>query len=122
MALVTVLFVAAILTVVASTATFVSIQEFRAGGDEYPAGTFVVRLDQPNLIVLSDGRVIPATAQTVVMVDNRAIPYTALHPGARVVIYPNGQAAVVTDSYPSAFPAVMPEAGLREKEAERNSP
>ena len=86
------------------------------------AGT-VMRFDQPNLIVLSDGRVIPATAQTVVMVDNRAVPLSTLRPGTRVVIYPNGQAAIVSDSYPSAFPApVLPEAGLRDKEMERNSP
>jgi hypothetical protein len=83
----------------------------------------VVRFDQPNLIVLSDGRVVPATAQTVVMVDSRAVPYTTLRPGTRVVIYPNGQAAVVTDPIPAAFPwVVTPEAGLREKELERNAP
>ena len=85
-----------------------------------PVSGTVMRLDQPNLIVLSDGRVIPATAQTVVMVDNRAVPISTLRPGSRVVIYPNGQAALVTD-YPSAFP-ISPEAGLREKEIERNSP
>jgi len=83
------------------------------------SGSFV-RLDQPNMIVLSDGRVIPATTQTVVMVDNRAVPYTALRPGTPVVIYPNGQAAVVGDPY--AFPAPVPESGIREKEMERNSP
>ena len=82
----------------------------------------MVRFDQPNMIVLSDGRVIPATSQTVVMVDNRAVPYTALRPGTPVVIYPNGQTAVVTD--PSALPAgaIYPESGLREKEIERNAP
>jgi hypothetical protein len=86
-----------------------------------PVSGTVVRVDQPNLIVLSDGRVIPATVQTVVMVDNRAVPYTALHPGSHVVIYPNGQAAGVTDPY--AFPRpISPEAGLREKEIERNAP
>jgi hypothetical protein len=82
----------------------------------------VVRVDQPNTIVLSDGRVIPATAQTVVMVDNRAVPLTSLRPGAQVVVYPNGQAAVMAD--PAALPGsvVAPEAGLREKEMERNAP
>ena len=83
------------------------------------AGT-VVRFDQPNLIVLSDGRVVPATTQTVVMVDNRAVPLTALQPGSRVVIYPNGQAAVVPD-HPSAFP-LSADPGLRNKEVERNAP
>jgi hypothetical protein len=80
----------------------------------------VVRFDQPNMIVLSDGRVIPATAQTVVMVDNRAVPYATLQPGTRVVIWPNGQTSLVTDPIPAAFPwPIGPEAGLREKEAER---
>ena len=83
----------------------------------------VVRFDQPNLIVLSDGRVIPATPQTVVMVDNRAVPYTTLAPGMRVVVYPNGQAALVQDPIPAAFPwPIYPEAGLREQETERNAP
>jgi hypothetical protein len=85
------------------------------------AGT-VVRFDQPSVIVLSDGRVVPATAQTVVMVDNRVVPYATLQPGTQVVIYPNGQAAVVTD--PSALPRgpISPGAGLREKEMEHNAP
>jgi len=80
----------------------------------------VVRLDQPNRIILSDGRVIPATAQTVVMVENRAVPVSALQPGTTVVIYPQGQVGVVADPY--ALPgAVYPEMGLREREAERSS-
>jgi hypothetical protein len=82
----------------------------------------VVRFDQPNAIVLSDGRVIPATAQTVVMVDNRPVPFTALRPGYQVVIYPNGQtSAVINDPYAFAGPR-YPEMGLREKETERNAP
>ena len=86
-----------------------------------PVTGTVVRFDQPNMIVLSDGRVVPATAQTVVMVDNRAVPVTTLQPGTRVVIYPNGQAAIVND--PAAVPRpISPEAGLREKENERNAP
>ncbi|HEV8142385.1 MAG TPA: hypothetical protein VGQ77_05975 [Methylomirabilota bacterium] len=81
----------------------------------------VVRFDQPNMIVLSDGRVIPATTQTVVMVDNRPVPFTTLQPGSQVVIYPQGHAAFVSDPY--AFPGPWyPELGLREKELERNSP
>jgi hypothetical protein len=82
----------------------------------------VVRIDHPNTIVLSDGRVIPATSQTVVMVDNRAVPLAALRPGSQVVIYPDGQAAVVGE--PSALPGsvVAPEAGLRQEELERNAP
>lgn len=82
----------------------------------------IVRLDQPNTIVLSDGRMIPATAQTVVMVDNRAVPLTTLRPGYQVVIYPNGQTgAVINDPYAFAGPR-YPEMGLREKEMERNAP
>ena len=82
----------------------------------------VVRLDQPNTIILSDGRMIPATAQTVVMVDNRAVPFTTLRPGYQVVIYPNGQTgAVINDPYAFAGPG-YPEMGLREKEMERNAP
>jgi hypothetical protein len=79
----------------------------------------VIRFDQPNSIVLSDGRVIPATQQTVVMVDNHAVPIATLRPGTNVVIYPNGQ-AIVADPY--AFPAAYPEMGLREQANERNSP
>ena len=82
----------------------------------------VVRLDQPNMIVLSDGRMIPATAQTVVMVDNRVVPFTTLRSGYQVVIYPNGQTGVVVNA-PYAFAGPRyPEMGLREKEMERNGP
>jgi hypothetical protein len=80
----------------------------------------VTRFDQPNMIVLSDGRVVPATAQTTVMVDNRAVPYTTLQPGTRVMIYPNGYAVAEPSALPSA--AVYSEMGLREKEMERNAP
>src|SRR5262249_37158037 len=90
-----------------------------------PAGVVsgtVVRFDQPNTIVLSDGRVVPATAQTVVMVDNRAVPLTTIQPGASVVIYPNGTQAVVTNPYASpAFP-VYRESGRGENETEPQPP
>ena len=89
-----------------------------------PVSGTVVRVDQPNMIVLSDGRVIPATPQTVVMVDNRAVPITALRPGTHVVVYPNGQAVITEPSALPLFPTepVGPEAGLREKARERNAP
>ena len=88
-----------------------------------PVSGTVVRVDQPNTIVLSDGRVIPAGTQTVVMVDNRAVPITALRPGAHVVIYPNGEAVVAEPSALPGFPPpVGPEAGLRETARERNAP
>ena len=82
----------------------------------------VVRIDQPNTIVLSDGRMIPATSQTVVLMDNRPVPFTALRPGSHVVIYPNGQTRVISGD-PSAMPLLTyPEIGLREKEMERTAP
>jgi hypothetical protein len=81
----------------------------------------VVRFDQPNMIVLSDGRAIPATTQTVVTIDNRPVPVTMLQPGTQVVIYPHGHATFVSDPYASPGPW-YPEIGLREKELERNAP
>jgi hypothetical protein len=80
----------------------------------------VTRFEQPNMIVLSDGRVIPATTQTVVMVDNRAVPLTTLRPGTHVMIYPHGP-TIVSDPYASPG-LIYPEIGIREKEAGRNSP
>ena len=64
----------------------------------------VSRFDQPNFIVLTDGRVIPANASTVVLVNNQSVPVAMLQPGMPVTIYPNGQAA----EYPYALPASMP--------------
>ena len=92
-----------------------------APGVAVVSGT-VLRVDQPNVIVLSDGRMVPATTQTIVMMDNRPVPLASLQPGAPIVIYPNGQASVLaTDPY--AFPrAWYPGIGLREMEMERNSP
>ena len=82
----------------------------------------VVRVDQPNMIVLSDGRMIPATSQTVVLMDSRPVPFATLRPGSHVVIYPDGQTGIISGD-PSAMPRLTyPEMGLREKEAERNSP
>lgn len=63
----------------------------------------VSRLDHPNFIVLTDGRVIAANANTVVMVNNQSVPVTMLQPGTPVMIYPNGPA-----DYPSAMPAAIP--------------
>ena len=61
----------------------------------------VSRFEQPNLIVLMDGRVIPANANTLVIVNNQSVPLTMLQPGTSVAIYPNGPVA----EYPSAMPA-----------------
>ncbi len=60
----------------------------------------ISRFDQPNLIVLTDGRAIPADAHTVVIVNNQRVPVAMLQPGMPVAIYPNGVA-----EYPSAMPA-----------------
>src|SRR5262249_54787458 len=65
----------------------------------YYTGT-VSRIDS-NTIVLSDGRRIPTTDRTVVLVDDRAVMISKLTPGTRVVVYPNGQQAVVAPA-PSA--------------------
>jgi hypothetical protein len=71
-----------------------------------PASASVVgtvsRLDHPNFIVLTDGRVIAANANTVVMVNNQSVPVAMLQPGTPVTIYPNGPA-----EYPSAMPATI---------------
>jgi hypothetical protein len=81
----------------------------------------VVRVDRGSAIVLSDGRVISTTPGTVIMVDNRPAQVTTLTPGSHVVIYENGDAAVV--GAPAASPPLIyPEAGLREWEQRRQSP
>ncbi len=63
----------------------------------------VSRFDQPNFIVLTDGRVIPANANTVVIVNNQSVPAAILQPGTPVTIYPNGQFV----EYPYAMPAAI---------------
>src|SRR5437899_2542419 len=96
----------------------------------------VSRIDSTT-IVLSDGRRIPTTQQTVVLVDDRAVMIAKLEPGTRVVIYPNGQQAAVVGSQSVVTtpetrvittPAVvMPpepvklQGGLREVEASRQA-
>jgi hypothetical protein len=92
------------------------------------AGT-IARVDS-DTIVLSDGRRIPTTAQTVVLVDNRTVMISKLTPGTQVVIYPNGQqvavmpSQLVTRVIPTPAVVVPPEpvklqGGLREFEASR---
>jgi len=96
----------------------------------------VSRIDSTT-IVLSDGRRIPTTQQTVVLVDDRAVMISKLEPGTQVVIYPNGQQAAVAGSQSVVTtpetrvittPAVvMPpepvklQGGLREFEASRQA-
>src|SRR5437867_2301081 len=96
----------------------------------------VSRIDSTT-IVLSDGRRIPTTQQTVVLVDDRAVMIAKLEPGTRGVIYPNGQQAAVVGSQPvgttpetrviTAPAVVVPpepvklQGGLREFEASRQA-
>jgi len=96
----------------------------------------VSRIDSTT-IVLSDGRRIPTTQQTVVLVDDRAVMIAKLEPGTRVVIYPNGQQAAVVGSQSvvttpetrviTAPAVVVPpepvklQGGLREFEASRQA-
>ena len=63
----------------------------------------VSRFDQPNFIVLTDGRVIPANATTLAIVNNQSVPVAMLQPGMPVTIYPNGQVA----EYPYVMPAAV---------------
>jgi hypothetical protein len=83
---------------------------------EYARGT-VVRVDQPGVLVLSDGRTVPTTSDTVVYIDRRPVTVTNVQPGTHVVVYRDGDTTVVTD--PAASPRLYPEAGLREKEMDR---
>jgi hypothetical protein len=83
---------------------------------EYARGT-VVRVDQPGVLVLSDGRTVPTTSDTVVYIDRRPVTVTNVQPGTQVVVYRDGNSTVVTD--PAASPRLYPEAGLREKEMDR---
>jgi ribosomal protein L14 len=80
----------------------------------------VVRMDQPGVIVLSDGRAIQTTANTVVLIDNRPVAVTTVQPGARVVIFQDGTTMAVVNE-PAASPALSPEAGIREMENDRQS-
>ena len=63
----------------------------------------VSRFEQPNFIVLTDGRVVPANANTLVIVDNQSVPVAMLQPGTPVMIYPNGPMA----EYPYAMPGAI---------------
>ncbi|MBI1733816.1 MAG: hypothetical protein HYR51_01460 [Candidatus Rokubacteria bacterium] len=84
---------------------------------EVARGT-VVRVDQPGVIVLNDGRAFRTSQDTVVYVDRRPVTVSTLHPGTRVVVYQDGSTlAVVSD--PAASPALVPEAGLQQKENDR---
>ena len=86
---------------------------------EVARGT-VVRVDQPGVIVLSDGRTFRTTQETVVYVDRRPVAVSTIQPGTRVVVYQDGSTlAVVSD--PAASPALVPESGLQQKENDRQA-
>ena len=94
----------------------------------------VARVDS-NTIVLTDGRQVPTTAETVVLVNDQVVMIPNLTPGTQVVIYPNGQRVAVTPSQsvvttPETRVAVAPplivppepvkiQGGLREYESPR---
>jgi hypothetical protein len=63
----------------------------------------VSRFEQPNSIVLTDGRVIPANINTLVIVNNQSVQAAMLQPGTPVTIYPNGPGA----EYPYVMPAAV---------------
>ena len=92
------------------------------GGDWVPmnevARGTIVRTDQPGVLVLNDGRTIRTTADTVVLIDNRPVALTHVPTGSRVVIYQNGDTTAVVNE-PAASPALVPEAGLKDKENDR---
>lgn len=81
----------------------------------------VVRVDQPGVIVLNDGRTFRTTQDTVVYVDRQPVSVTTVRPGTRVVIYQDGTTMAVVNE-PSASPMLVPEAGLQQKENDRQTP
>lgn len=86
---------------------------------EVARGT-IVQTDQPGFIVLNDGRTIRTTPNTVVLIDNRPVTLTTVRPGARVVIYEDGTTMAVVNE-PAASPSLVPEAGLKERENDRQT-
>ena len=87
---------------------------------EVARGT-VARVDQPGVIVLSDGRVFRTTTSTVVLVDNRPVTVTTVQPGSRIAIYEDGTATAIVNE-PAASPALVPEGGVKEMENDRQTP
>lgn len=104
--------------VVRSTKPFAGAQGHDSPMREVASGT-VVRVEKGSAIVLGDGRIIPTSAGTVVMVENRPVTVATIGPGTRVIIYEDAPPPVVSE--PSASPPLYPGAGLRERELERPS-
>ena len=84
---------------------------------EVARGT-VVRVEQPGMIVLNDGRTFRASPDTIVYVDRQPVAVSAIRPGTPVVVYQDGSTLAVV-SHPAASPALVPEAGLQQKENDR---
>jgi hypothetical protein len=109
--------------------TYVVVRSVRpfggARGEWFPmaevARGTVVRVEQPGVIVLNDGRRYRTTGDTVVYVDRRAVPVTTVQPGTRVVVYQNGSTTTVVSEPAASPPLLVPEAGLQHKEHDRPS-
>jgi hypothetical protein len=79
-----------------------------AGAQTVESG-IVIRTDpQANVVVLDDGRIYRVTPNTMLVVENRATPLTALRPGQRVMVQ-SGEVVVLRDGqYVALAPAPSP--------------
>ena len=77
-----------------------------AAAQSIESGT-VVRLDpQSRVVMLDDGRMYRVTPSTVLVVENRPAPFTALVPGQRVVIQSGEAVTVRGGQYVAVAPTV----------------
>ncbi len=81
----------------------------------------VVRVDQGNTVVFSDGRVVRTTPDNVIVVDNQPVALSSVQPGNQVVIYDNGTAAALPRAVLDANPLTV-QGGLRQWENEIQAP
>lgn len=89
----------------------VPAQPVTATGDQQGR---ILHLDpQANVIVLEDGRMVRATPSTVILIDDRPVQFSALEPGAtvlvrsgEVVVLRDGQYVLLEESPPSGVVAV----------------
>jgi hypothetical protein len=69
----------------------------------------VVNLDAPyNVVVLEDGRMYRITPNTVLLVDNQAVPLSAVRPGSVVVLRSAEAVTLRNGQYVVAAPAAPP--------------
>jgi hypothetical protein len=69
----------------------------------------VVNLDAPyNVVVLEDGRMYRITPKTVLLVDNQAVPLSAVRPGSVVVLRSAEAVTLRNGQYVVAAPAAPP--------------